>query len=132
MFAIADDLKDEGPSEHELLGYKMLFLRGKIAALDEVADRHWDLLAPPLPPINLHVEVNTFEKLHLEEALRMKRGNKTKAAAMLGMSKRIFVYRCSQLGLLLGEDEGGYADARKFRATRNKLVREVNTLNTDS
>ncbi|HEY7415801.1 MAG TPA: helix-turn-helix domain-containing protein, partial [Ktedonobacteraceae bacterium] len=120
------------PTEHELLGYQILFLRGKIAALDAIADRHWDLLAPPLPPINLHVEVNEFEKMHLEEALKLKRGNKTKAAAMLGMSKRIFVYRCSQLGLLSGEDEGGYADARKFRSTRNKLIREVHPLNTDT
>src|SRR5690242_2703774 len=132
MFALAADLKEDAPTEHEWLGYPSLFKRWKIAAVDEIADRHWDFLAPALPPINLHVEVNEFEKMHIEDALKLKGGNKTKAAAMLGMSKRIFVYRCSQLGLLTGGDEGGYADARKFRATRNKLIREVHPLNTDT
>jgi DNA-binding NtrC family response regulator len=129
MFATAEELKYEGPSDDELRSYRMLFLRGKIAALDEIAERHWDLLSPPLPiNASLHLEVNSFERMHLVAALDKAEGNKTKAAKILGMTMRVYQYRCGQLGI----DMGGRVDVRKYRAARNKLVPKEHPLNTAS
>lgn len=120
MYAIASDLEEQQDQPY----YRMISVIGRIAQLDEMAERHWDALSPPAPPIDLHREVNHFERAHILEVLRATFGKREKAAKILGMSRRILEYRCHQLGIL----EGGRKDVGSVKSSRRRLVNPVNPI----
>lgn len=126
MYAVADELsKQPAPAEAELLGYRILYLVGRLAALEEIAERRWDKIAPVTAlqeAVNLHKEVNEFERIHILEALKVSYWKREKAAKLLGTTRRKLEYRCAQLGIT----EGGRKDVGSVKSTWRKLVSEVN------
>ena len=54
---------------------------------------------PPIPPTGIHFPSvqESFEKFYIEEALRMARGNESKAARLLNINHHTFRYRKRKL-----------------------------------
>jgi transcriptional regulator with GAF, ATPase, and Fis domain len=123
MLATIEELTEQSEiAEPDLIGYRILYLQGRIAQLDAIAEHHWDELVPPVPIGNLHNEVNEFEKKHIVEALRATFGKREKAAKLLGTTRRALEYRCHQLGIL----EGGRKDVGSVKSSRRIMVPKVN------
>jgi len=67
---------------------------------DELTAQHLGLLSPPRePPAKLRTEVDAFEKQRIVDALEQCGGNQTRAAKLLGISRRTLTNRLNEYGL---------------------------------
>ncbi len=75
-----------------ILGKHLSFLTGKEGSSEEAARFH-----PFIPPRGIILD--KVEKEYILEALRIKKGNKSEAAKMLGISRSALLYRMGKYGI---------------------------------
>ena len=77
----------------EELGLGLLTIR---KGLRTVTD---ETILPPLPPegMDLDAKIRFFEKFYIEEALKIAKGNESKAAKLLSINHHTFRYRRKKL-----------------------------------
>jgi DNA-binding NtrC family response regulator len=101
--AAAPKIRDaEPPAPPE---YRLVYLAGRLAAIDEATGRHWDELAPEEQWLTgrLADDTNKFEAMHIRAALERCNYVSFDAAKMLGMSIKQFYDRRRYLGVLKGQ-----------------------------
>jgi DNA-binding NtrC family response regulator len=76
----------------KILGKHLSFLAGKEGASDETAR-----FKPFIPPQGIILD--EVEKEYILEALKIKKGNKSEAAKMLGISRSALIYRMGKYGI---------------------------------
>ena len=76
----------------KVLGKHLAFLKGK-----EEARREHASLKPSIPPQG--IALDDVAKAYIEEALRLKKGNKIQAAKILGITRSALLYRMEKYGI---------------------------------
>ena len=71
----------------------------------------WPSLRDPLGALGLHAETKALEERRLREALTRTRGNKTRAARSLGLSRQGLLKKLRRLGMLDTLADGDELDA---------------------
>ncbi len=78
--------------------------------------------APPTLPDDLQRHLDEAEKAILERTLRETRGNRTAAAARLGLNLRQIRYRIARLNIQVGDTDGGTPPDEATDATEPQAV----------
>jgi two-component system response regulator HupR/HoxA len=107
-------LRHRWPGNVRELGNGCAYAIHVAGAVDQVRFEHWPktpMFEPGGQASGLHAETRELEARRLREALERSRGNKTRAARALGLSRQGLLKKLRRYGLLTDEDEAAEVDA---------------------
>jgi transcriptional regulator with GAF, ATPase, and Fis domain len=94
----------DDPGQQDEPGYRWLYIVGRLAVIEEIRERRWKLAMgedpdnpEQLPPLSF--AVRDYERRLIEAAFARCNGNQSKAARLLGCTRRQLGYRVRQIGL---------------------------------
>ncbi len=107
-------LRHRWPGNVRELGNGCAYAIHVAGAVDEVRLAHWPrtpTFEPGARGSGLHAETQELEERRLREALQRSRGNKTRAAKALGLSRQGLLKKLRRYGLIAEEEETPELDA---------------------